>query len=121
MTVAGKGPHRRGPRARPTWSVIDKIRAAKKAGAPPPYQFIEVMACPGGCIGGGGQPYGVTDELRARRAAGLYGEDKNMPRRCSHDNPHIQKLYKEFLGEPLGEKSHHLLHTTYTPRPLYQR
>ena len=101
--------------------VIAKIREAKKAGAPPPYQFVEVMACPGGCIGGGGQPYGVTDELRAKRAAGLYGEDKNLPRRCSHDNPHIQKLYKEFLGEPLGEKSHHLLHTTYTPRPLYQR
>lgn len=101
--------------------VIDKIRAAKKAGQPAPYQFVEVMACPGGCIGGGGQPYGVTDELRAKRAAGLYGEDKNMPRRCSHDNPHIQKLYKDFLGEPLGEKSHHLLHTTYTPRPLYQR
>ncbi len=101
--------------------VISKIRDAKKAGQPPPYQFVEVMACPGGCIGGGGQPYGVTDELRAQRAAGLYGEDKNRPRRCSHDNPHIQTLYKEFLGEPLGEKSHHLLHTTYTPRPLYQR
>jgi iron only hydrogenase large subunit-like protein len=101
--------------------VIGKIRAAKMAGAPPPYQFVEVMACPGGCIGGGGQPYGVTDELRAQRAAGLYAEDKDMPRRCSHDNPHIQNLYKEFLGEPLGEKSHHLLHTSYTPRPLYQR
>lgn len=101
--------------------VLNKVREAKKTGAPMPYHFIEVMACPGGCIGGGGQPYGVTDELRAQRAKGLYDEDKGLPRRCSHDNPYIQKLYKEYLGEPLGEKSHHFLHTTYTARPLYQR
>jgi NADH-quinone oxidoreductase subunit G len=101
--------------------VIKKIRDARKAGASPPYQFVEVMACPGGCIGGGGQPYGVTDELRAKRSAGLYQEDRGMPRRCSHDNPYIQALYKEFLGEPLGETSHRLLHTTYTARPMYQR
>ncbi|HOW28103.1 MAG TPA: iron hydrogenase small subunit, partial [Elusimicrobiota bacterium] len=101
--------------------VINKIREAKKAGAPLPYHFVEVMACPGGCIAGGGQPYGVTDELRAKRAKGLYAEDQGLPRRCSHDNPYIQQLYKEFLDKPLSDKSHHLLHTTYTARPLYQR
>jgi NADH-quinone oxidoreductase subunit G len=101
--------------------VINKIREAKKTGAPMPYQFVEVMACPGGCVGGGGQPYGVTDELRKARAKGLYAEDTAGLWRCSHDNPYIQKLYAEFLGAPLSEQSHHLLHTHYTPRPTYQR
>jgi NADH-quinone oxidoreductase subunit G len=101
--------------------VIDKIRAAKKNNEPLPYHFVEVMACPGGCVGGGGQPYGVNDELRAKRAKGLYSEDDAMKLRCSHDNPYIKQLYKEYLGEPLGEKSHHLLHTTYVARPVYQR
>lgn len=101
--------------------VINKVREAKQKGEPTPYHFIEVMACPGGCVGGGGQPYGVTDELRLQRAKGLYQEDQAGMWRCSHDNPYIEKLYKEFLGAPLSEKSHHLLHTHYTPRPLYQR
>lgn len=101
--------------------VINKIRDAKKKGEPLPYHFVEVMACPGGCIGGGGQPYGVTNELRELRSKGLYAEDEAMVLRCSHDNPYVLQLYKEFLDKPLSEKSHHLLHTTYTPRPLYQR
>ena len=101
--------------------VINKVREAKQKGEAPPWHFIEVMACPGGCVGGGGQPYGVTDELRLARAKGLYQEDQAGMWRCSHDNPYIEKLYKEFLGAPLSEKSHHLLHTHYTPRPLYQR
>jgi iron-only hydrogenase group A len=101
--------------------VLDKVRAAKQTGEPMPYDFIEVMACPGGCVGGGGQPYGITDELRRQRAAGLYSEDANLARRRSHHNPAVQKLYDEFLGEPLGEKAHDLLHTTYIARPLYQR
>ncbi|HRY30304.1 MAG TPA: NADH-dependent [FeFe] hydrogenase, group A6 [Elusimicrobiota bacterium] len=101
--------------------VIEKIRKAKKDGAPLPYHFVEVMACPGGCIGGGGQPYGVTDELRAKRARGLYSDDKNLPRRCSYENPYIQQLYEDYLGEPLSKKAHELLHTTYKPRPMYQR
>ncbi len=87
----------------------------------PLYHFIEVMACPGGCVGGGGQPYGVTDELRAKRAAGLYSEDQAGLWRCSHDNPYIQQLYKEFLDKPLSEKSEHLLHTGYHARPEYKR
>jgi NADH-quinone oxidoreductase subunit G len=101
--------------------VLDKIRAAEASGGELPYHFIEVMACPGGCLAGGGQPYGVTDELRTKRAAGLYDEDHSGLWRCSHNNPYIKQLYTEFLGEPLGHKSHDLLHTTYTPRPEYKR
>lgn len=79
-----------------------------------PYDFIEVMACPGGCIGGGGQPIGTTNAIRQKRMAALYEIDKNMPLRKSHENPEIITLYKDFLGEPLSEKAHELLHTTYT-------
>jgi NADH-quinone oxidoreductase subunit G len=79
------------------------------------------MACPGGCVGGGGQPYGVTDKLRAKRAAGLYQDDQSGLWRCAHENPYIQKLYEDFLGEPLGEKSVELLHTSYRHRPMYRR
>ncbi len=101
--------------------VLEKVREAKENNEEPPYHFIEVMACPGGCIGGGGQPYGVTDELRMKRAAGLYTEDEQMVRRCSHDNPMVQELYKEFLEHPISEKAHKLLHTKYTARPTYVR
>ena len=79
-------------------------------------QFIEVMACPGGCINGGGQPVEQeTDTLLARMRA-LYTIDQQENLRTSHENPFIQKLYKEYLGEPLSEKSHHLLHTKYVDR-----
>lgn len=101
--------------------VMKKVRDAKKKGEPLPYHFIEVMACPGGCVGGGGQPYGVTDKLRQKRAAGLYTEDEAAEIRSSHENPYVVKLYKDFLGKPAGEKAHHLLHTSYTPRPMYQK
>jgi NADH-quinone oxidoreductase subunit G/NADP-reducing hydrogenase subunit HndD len=80
------------------------------------YHFIEIMACPGGCIGGGGQPFPVDREVRQARINGIYRADESLPLRKSHENPAVQQLYKEFLGEPLGEKSHELLHTTYTPR-----
>lgn len=82
-----------------------------------PYHAIEVMACPGGCIGGGGQPFHQGDEsvLRARQQA-LYTEDEAKVIRKSHENPHIKKLYEEYLGEPLGEKPHKLLHTHYVDR-----
>jgi iron-only hydrogenase group A len=101
--------------------VLNKVREAKETGKEMPYHFIEVMACPGGCVGGGGQPYGVNDELRKVRAQGLYEEDHDCRIRYSHDNPYIKKLYEEFLGEPLSEKSHHLLHTHYVKRPEYQK
>lgn len=83
------------------------------------YTFIEVMACPGGCLGGGGQPQPTTPEIRMKRAQAIYAIDKDMPMRKSHENPAIQELYREFLGEPLGHKSHELLHTHYTPRSPY--
>ncbi len=101
--------------------VLNKVKQAKEKGDELPYHFIEVMACPGGCIGGGGQPYGVTDKIRKARAEGLYSEDQNSKVRCSHENPYIQQLYKEFLGEPLSEKAHQLLHTKYVPRPEYRK
>ncbi|MBQ1613906.1 MAG: iron hydrogenase small subunit, partial [Selenomonas sp.] len=78
-----------------------------------PYDFIEIMACPGGCIGGGGQPIGTTNTIRKKRMAALYEIDRNLPLRKSHENPDILTLYKDFLGEPLGEKAHELLHTHY--------
>ncbi|WMJ79433.1 NADH-dependent [FeFe] hydrogenase, group A6 [Clostridium sp. MB40-C1] len=81
------------------------------------YHMIEIMACPGGCIGGGGQPYIHGDSsILEKRMDALYAEDKNKPLRKSHDNPYIEKLYKEFLGEPYGEKAHTLLHTHYIKR-----
>jgi len=101
--------------------VLNRVREARKKGEEPPYHFIEVMACRGGCIGGGGQPYGATDKIRSKRAAGIYQDDKNRQFRCSHHNPMIKKLYEEFLGEPLGHKAHELLHNTYKPRPVYKK
>ncbi|NLC76446.1 MAG: 4Fe-4S binding protein, partial [Clostridia bacterium] len=83
------------------------------------YHFIEIMCCPGGCIGGGGQPIPTDTAIRAKRIEGIYEGDKAMPLRKSHDNPAIKQLYAEFLGQPLSEKSHHLLHTSYTPKDKY--
>ncbi len=102
-------------------TVLDEVKEAKAKGKEMPYHFIEVMACRGGCVGGGGQPYGATDEIRMKRAKGIYTDDKNQEYRCSHENPFIKKLYDEYLGKPLSEKSHKLLHTHYKPRPLYNR
>ncbi|RKY36234.1 MAG: ferredoxin [Candidatus Omnitrophota bacterium] len=101
--------------------VLNKIKQAKKNGDPLPYHFVEVMACPGGCIGGGGQPYGVTNEVRRLRTEALYDDDQKCEVRCSHDNPFVKKLYKEYLDAPLSEKAHHLLHTKYVPRPEYKK
>jgi NADH-quinone oxidoreductase subunit G/NADP-reducing hydrogenase subunit HndD len=81
-----------------------------------PYHFIEVMGCPGGCIAGGGQPKPTTRAVREARMRAIYAEDAGKPKRKSHENPFIQKLYEEFLGEPLGHRSHELLHTHYVPR-----
>ena len=80
------------------------------------YHFVEFMACPGGCLGGGGQPIPTNPEIRKKRALAIYAEDSGMPLRKSHQNPEIVKIYKDFLGKPLGEKSHKLLHTTYIKR-----
>ncbi len=104
-----------------TQIVLQRVEDALKAGKEPPYHFIEVMACRGGCIAGGGQPYGATDDVRQKRMEALYRDDTAQTYRCSHHNPAIQKLYKDFLGAPLSEKAHQYLHTHYTPRPLYIR
>ena len=89
--------------------MLEDIRSGKSE-----YHAIEIMACPGGCIGGGGQPlhHGNVEILNARARA-LYDDDKNKPLRKSHENPYIQKLYEEYLGKPLSEKAHALLHTNY--------
>jgi iron-only hydrogenase group A len=81
-----------------------------------PYQFIEVMACPGGCINGGGQPLPSEPEKTEKRMQAIYKIDSEMAKRCSHQNESVQKLYKQFLGEPHSHKAHELLHTTYVNR-----
>lgn len=91
--------------------VMDAVKEGKNN-----FHFIEVMACPGGCLGGGGQPIPTNPEIRRKRAEAIYAEDEGMPIRKSHQNPEIIKIYEDFLGKPLGEKSHHLLHTQYMPR-----
>jgi NADH-quinone oxidoreductase subunit G len=101
--------------------LIKIIQEARDKGEEPPFHFVEVMACNGGCVGGGGQPVGVTDSLRKARTAGLENDDKKSAVRQSHKNSEVQELYKEFLGKPLSDKSHELLHTHYTPRTAYKR
>ena len=99
--------------------LLDQVKEGKS-----PYHFIEIMGCPGGCINGGGQPYvkpmflpnedeNILETYRAKRASVLYSEDERQKVRQSHNNPDIQKLYKDFLGEPLSQLSHKLLHTHY--------
>jgi len=102
-------------------AVLEKVREAKKKGEDVPWHFIEVMACRGGCIGGGGQPHGATDEIRLKRTAGIYTDDEKSVQRCSHHNPMITKIYEDFLGEPLSHKAHELLHTTYKERLVYKK
>ena len=95
-------------------TVMEAVKTGKSN-----YHFIEFMACPGGCLGGGGQPIPTDAEIRQKRAEAIYAEDKDLPIRKSHENPEIKKIYKDFLKEPLGEVSHHLLHTKYTKRARY--
>ena len=100
--------------------VLNQVREDIKAGVKPRYDFIEVMACRGGCVGGGGQPCLATDKVRAARTAGLYTDDEKSVIRMSHLNPEVQALYKDYLGEPGSEKAEHLLHTDYRKRDLYK-
>jgi NADP-reducing hydrogenase subunit HndD len=88
--------------------VIDQVKNGEAE-----YHFVEVMTCPGGCIGGGGQPRFTTDEVRMKRLEAIYQEDEQRELRKSHENPFVCKLYEEYLGAPCGEISHHLLHTHY--------
>lgn len=109
--------------------VLAKVRAAKAAGEEVPYHFIEVMACRGGCISGGGQPRvmmagqpkprGITDEIRAKRSQGLMDEDLQAKNRLSHHNESVKILYEEYLGKPGSGKAHAYLHTHYVERDIY--
>ena len=92
--------------------LIERIRSGAAH-----YHFVEIMTCPGGCIGGGGQPRLTSDAVRQARLAAIYQEDEHRALRKSHENPAIQQLYADFLGHPLSHKAHELLHTKYTPRP----
>jgi NADH-quinone oxidoreductase subunit G len=94
--------------------ILEDIRDGKAE-----YHAIEIMACPGGCIGGGGQPYHYGElEVLNKRMEGIYKEDAGKTIRKSHENPYIKMLYEEFLGEPYGEKAHELLHTHYVARRM---
>lgn len=106
--------------------LLDDIRAGKSK-----YQFIEIMGCPGGCIAGGGQPYikpcflpneddDIIDTYKEKRAAALYSEDERNAVRQSHNNPQIQQLYKDYLGEPNSHLAHELLHTSYKAREPFR-
>ena len=93
-----------------TRKLLERILAGKAH-----YDFVEVMACPGGCVGGGGQPIDKEDrELGGVRSDRLHQLDGQAPLRFSHENPQVQALYREFLGKPLSEISEHLLHTDHT-------
>ena len=94
--------------------LMKEVRAGKS-----PYHFIEIMACPGGCIGGGGQPIPTSMEIRKKRMKAIYSEDEHMVLRKSHENPDVIAIYKEFLGKPNSHVSHELLHTHYTERDNY--
>ncbi|PKP48365.1 MAG: ferredoxin [Bacteroidetes bacterium HGW-Bacteroidetes-11] len=94
--------------------LMEKVKSGEAS-----YHFIEIMGCPGGCLGGGGQPIPTSPEIRKKRAEAIYSEDEEMVIRKSHENPEVTEIYKHFLGEPLGHKSHDLLHTHYKPRKRY--
>lgn len=112
-------------------TVLQRVREAKEKGEETPYHFIEVMACRGGCVAGGGQPRallpnqpkprGITDAIRQKRGRALFEEDAEKTIRRSHQNPWIQKLYEDFLGKAGSHKAHELLHTHYVERPAYNR
>ena len=95
--------------------LLNRIQAGKGD-----YHFVEIMTCPGGCIGGGGQPRFTDDSVRQKRIEAIYKEDEGKPIRKSHENPAITRIYEEYLGEPLSERSHHLLHTKYNAREVVQ-
>jgi len=99
--------------------LIEKIRSGEEK-----FHFVEIMACPGGCVNGGGQPLQLADvrnwcDIREERAKALYKEDRKMYVRKSHNNPSVKKMYKEYLGMAGGSKAHQLLHTHYHARPSY--
>jgi NADH-quinone oxidoreductase subunit G len=97
-------------------TLLDRVREQIAKDGRSEYQFIEVMACPGGCVGGGGQSWGSNIAKRARRGESLYEEDRSLPWRRSHENPSVQAVYEKYLEKPNSEKAHKLLHTHYYKR-----
>jgi NADP-reducing hydrogenase subunit HndD len=95
-------------------TLMEKVESGKAD-----YHFIEIMGCPGGCLGGGGQPIPTSPEIRQKRAEAIYAEDEGMPMRKSHENPEVTALYEQFLGEANSHKAHELLHTHYKGRKRY--
>ncbi len=102
--------------------VMEKIKAGEH------FHFVEIMGCPGGCVGGGGQPilsyrrgWEGSMDYRMDRADSIYKAEKDLPYRKSHENPEVKKLYEEFLDHPFSEKAHKLLHTSYTPRSPFPK
>ncbi|NLO43395.1 MAG: ferredoxin [Candidatus Cloacimonetes bacterium] len=98
--------------------VMDRVRSSLAETGESPWHFIEIMACPGGCVGGGGQPYGNDIASRARRGLALYEEDCSLPVRKSHHNPEVQRIYEKYLGAPNSPLAHKLLHTNYFKRSI---
>ena len=101
-------------------TILEEIKSGKAD-----YQFVEIMACPGGCVMGGGQPIRsskerATIDIRSKRAGALYTIDEKSAIRKSHENPVLQKIYADYLGEPGGHRAHELLHTSYVERPMYK-
>ncbi|MBP8625325.1 MAG: [FeFe] hydrogenase, group A [Syntrophorhabdaceae bacterium] len=96
--------------------ILDKVTGQLKNNGKSEYHAIEIMACPGGCVGGGGQPWGSDMARRARRGETLLEEDRSLPYRRSHENPSIKLVYERYLEKPNSEKAHHLLHTHYFKR-----
>lgn len=99
--------------------LLDRIKAGEAD-----YHFVEIMACPGGCVNGGGQPIQPSEvrswiDLRAERAKAIYEEDRDLPIRKSHENPHVKALYEEYFEKPGSHKAHKLLHTHYVKRDNY--
>ncbi len=94
--------------------LMDKIASGEAD-----YHFVEIMACPGGCIGGGGQPIPTSMDIRKKRVEAVYAADRGLKIRKSHENPAVLRLYEEFLGEPNGHKAHELLHTHYIKKEIY--
>ena len=97
----------------PARKLLEDIRSGKRQ-----FHFVEIMTCPGGCIAGGGQPFDASEKALRARMQALYRIDRDALLRTSHENPSIKRIYEEFLGEPLGHRSHELLHTKYAPREV---
>ena len=99
-------------------NLLEQIKRLQAEKQPVPWHFIEVMACPGGCVGGGGQPKPTNLDIISRRTDLIYKEDKDLPQRQSHENSEVTQIYTEFFKHPLSKVSEQYLHTKYSPKPV---